>query len=92
MGSDGSAKRKQHRVANRCQTYGIDYLETFTPIAKLNNVRVLISIAANLDWPLQRLDVNNTFLNSNLKEKVYMDLPPRFDEHFGYLCKGSVED
>lgn len=39
------------------QTYDIDYMETFAPVAKLNTIRVLLSLAANLDWPLQRLDI-----------------------------------
>lgn len=34
------------------QTYGVDYSETFAPVAKLNMVRVLLLIATNLDWPL----------------------------------------
>ncbi|WJZ97935.1 hypothetical protein VitviT2T_016503 [Vitis vinifera] len=58
------------------QTYGIDYTETFAPVAKINIVRVLLSLAANLDWPLQQFDVKNVFLHGKLSEEVYMDLPP----------------
>lgn len=57
------------------QTYGINYSETFAPVAKLNSVRVLLSTAMNLDWPLQQLDVKNAFLHSQLEEEVYMDPP-----------------
>ena len=60
------------------QTYGIDYQETFSPIAKLNTTRVLISIAANLEWPLHQLDVKNAFLYGNLEKEVYMDIPPGY--------------
>lgn len=87
--SDGSLERYKTRLVAKgfTQTYGIDYLETFAPMAKLNIVRVL-SIAANLDRPLQQLDVKNTFLNGNLEEEVYMDPPPGFDKHFGSkVCK-----
>ena len=70
------------------QTYGIDYLETFSPIAKLNIIRVLLSIGANLDWPQQQLDVKNVFLNGDLKEEVYIDLPLDFDKRVGSkVCK-----
>lgn len=87
--SDGSLERYKTRLVAKgfTQTYGIDYLETFAPMAKLNTVRVL-SIAANLDWPLQQLDVKNVFLNGNLEEEVYMDPPPGCDKHFGSkVCK-----
>ena len=52
-------------------------------MAKLNTVRVLLSIEANLDWPPQQLDVKNAFLNGDLGEELYMDSPPDFDKKFG---------
>ena len=60
------------------QTYEVDYQETFSPVAKLSTVRVLLSLATNLDWPLHQFDVKNVFLHGDLKEEVYMELRPRY--------------
>ena len=57
------------------QNYVIDYQEIFALIAKLNTVRVLLSIIAKLDWLLYQLDVKNAFLNENLRKRstwIYM--------------------
>ena len=58
------------------QTYGINYTETFALVAKINTVWVLLSLAANLGWPLQQFDVKNAFLHGELSKEVYMELPP----------------
>ena len=68
--ADGSVERYKARLVEQgfTQTYGIDYEETFAPVAKLNSIRVLISLAVNLDWPLLQLDIKNAFLNGDLDE------------------------
>ena len=60
------------------QTYGIDYLEIFAFVAKMNSIRVILSCFVNLRWDLQQLDVKNVFLHEDLEEEVYMDIPLGF--------------
>ena len=88
--ADGEIERYKARLVAKgyTQTYGIDFQETFAPVAKINSIRVLISLAVNLDWPLLQLDVKNAFLNGDLEEEVYMDLPPGFNsEGNGKVCR-----
>ena len=89
--ADGSVERYKARLVAKgfTHTYGIDYQETFAPVAKINSIRVLLSLAVNLNWPLYQLDVKNAFLNGDLDEEVFMRLPPGFETKFGAekVCK-----
>ena len=71
------------------QIHGIDYDETFSPIAMLKFVQILLAIAAYFDYEIWQMDVKMVFLNSNLIEDVYMTQPEGFvdPKHAGKICK-----
>jgi len=60
------------------QTQGIDYDETFSPVAKIKSIRILLAIAAFHDYEVWQMDVKTAFLNGKLDEDVYMAQPEGF--------------
>ena len=61
---------------------GIDFDETFAPIARLESIRILLAIASHLNFKLYQMDVKSAFLNRMLQEEVYVEQPKGFvDPH-----------
>ena len=63
------------------QEEGIDYDETFAPVARLEAVRLLLAFACMSGFKLFQMDVKSAFLNGFIKEEVYVSQPPDFEDH-----------
>jgi len=63
------------------QEEGIDYEETFAPIARMEAIRILVAFAAHMKIRLYQMDVKSAFLNGHLKEEVYVMQPPSFESN-----------
>jgi len=84
------AHYKAHLVAQGfTQTHGIDYNDTFSPIAKFVSTHVVLALMAIHDWEVHQVDVKNAHLNAELTETVCMVQPPSFIKagHESKVCK-----
>jgi hypothetical protein len=78
--ADGSVSRYKARLVAKgyAQTYGIDYEETYSLVAKMIIIRAIIAMAATKGWSLHQMDVKNVFFHGDLQEEVYMEQPPGY--------------
>jgi hypothetical protein len=77
--SGAIVKHKARLVARGfVQREGIDFDDTFAPVAGMESVRLLFALAAQESWRVHHMDVKSAFLNGDLKEEVYVHQPPGF--------------
>ena len=95
-GVDGNVETFKARPVAKgyTQKEGIDYDETFSPVAMLKSIRILLSIATDYDYEIWQMDVKTAFLNGNVEEETYMLQPEGFiaknQEHMVCKLKRSI--
>lgn len=74
---DGTLERRKARIVARgfAQRPGIDFDETFAPVARLSSIRIMVALAVEHDMTIQQFDVTTAYLNGELQEKVFMEVP-----------------
>ncbi|XP_076889912.1 uncharacterized protein LOC143540492 [Bidens hawaiensis] len=85
VGLDGNILKHKARLVAKgySQQDGIDYQETFAPVARFETIRVVLSVAAQMGWLVHQLNVKSRFLNGNLTEEICVEQP------HGYVVTGK---
>jgi hypothetical protein len=88
---DGFVNRYKERLVAKgyAQTYGIDYEKTYSLVARMTIVKVIIAMAIIKGWSLHQMDVNNVFLHGDLQKEVYMEEPSGYvnQTHLNLVCR-----
>lgn len=87
--ADGKIDRFKARLVAKgyAQKYGIDYDETFSPVARFDTIRTVLAVAANEQLKLKQFDVKTAFLYGKLNDEIYMTQPDGFNDGSGRVCK-----
>ena len=74
IGVDGKVDTYKARLIAKgfCQRQGVDYEETFSPVAMLKSIWILLTIAAHYDYKIWQMDIKTAFLNGYIEEEIYM--------------------
>lgn len=80
LNADGSVNKNKARlvVKGYSQVSGVDYSDTYAPVARLGTIRLLLAVAAQMNWKVNQLDVKSAFLNGVLQEEIYVEQPEGF--------------
>lgn len=66
---------------------GFDYKETYSPVAKYNSIRMILSLAAKRKMILEQFDVTTVYLHAQLNEEVFMNQPKGYEDGSNKVCK-----
>lgn len=86
---DNQPSRYKARLVARgfSQKYGFDYMETYSPVARLDTLRVVLALANREGMTVHHMDVKTAFLNGELSEEIYMVQPEGYDKQNGLVCR-----
>ncbi|KAH7864181.1 hypothetical protein Vadar_026696 [Vaccinium darrowii] len=91
MKADGSIDKYKARLVIKGyrQKEGLDYFDTYSPVSRINSIRMIIAIAALRNLEIHQMDVKTAFLNGDLEEEIYMEQPEGFSAsgQEGKVCK-----
>ena len=88
LNPDNSERYKARLVIKGCsQKEGIDYKETYSPVARFDTIRLMLSIAAKNNLQLGQFDIKTAFLYGSLKEDIYMKQPQGYEDGTNRVCK-----
>ncbi|GJU46070.1 retrovirus-related pol polyprotein from transposon TNT 1-94 [Tanacetum coccineum] len=92
--ADGSIKRYRSRLVAKgfTQKEGIDYKETFAPVANIVTVKAFLAIIVSHNWIVENLDINDAFLRRDLNEEVYMKVPQGYSKELPPNTAGVLND
>ncbi|KAK6149356.1 hypothetical protein DH2020_016881 [Rehmannia glutinosa] len=95
MNEEGSVVRNKAGLVAKgyCQEEGIDFDETFAPVARFEAIRMFLTYAAHKNFTVYQMDVKSAFLNGLLEEEVYVAQPPGFEQKtIGVLVQIYMDD
>ena len=80
LNADGSINKYKARLVMKryAQVFGVDFSETFAPVARLDTIRLLLALSAQKGWKVYQLDVKSAFLNGYLQEEIFVEQPRVF--------------
>ena len=85
----GSTYKYKARLVEKgfSQVQGVDYHETFAPVAKMDSIRLVLAILASKHWEVHHMDVKSAFMHGDVHEEIYMKQPEGYIYDSSLVCK-----
>lgn len=92
--ADGSFDKKKARVVTRgfSQRPGIDFHDTFTSVARLSSLRMLVAVSAMMNMSISQLDIASAYLHGEIDDEVYMEAPQFLEEMLKRIIADTIDE